>query len=152
ADALPSPLHLMDNRRCRGATFRARPNKEEIHVATHILEPTRQTLHACFSRDLEPALTIDPGDTVIFRTLDAGWGRTGRERFGLDLPEFEPDPTHDTPGSHALCGPIAIRGAAPGDVLEVRIEDIQPDTWGWTWAGPRDGSSSGLGLEHEVLI
>src|SRR5262245_12337172 len=118
-------------------------------MATHRIEPARNTLHACFSRDLEPALTIDAGDTVILRTLDAGWGRIARERFGLDLPEFAHDPARDTPGSHALCGPIAIRGAAPGDVLEIRIEDIQADTWGWTWAGPGNGAGEGLGLAHE---
>lgn len=121
-------------------------------MTIHTLEPTRETLHACFSRELPPVLTIEPGDTVIFRTLDAGWGRAGRDRFGLDLPEYERDPARDTPGSHALCGPIAVGGALPGDVLEVRIEDVQPDTWGWTWAGPGRGSGDGLGLDHEVTV
>src|SRR5262249_40383623 len=87
----------------------------------------------------------------ILRTLDAGWGRIARERFGLDLPEFAHDPARDTPGSHALCGPIAIRGAAPGDVLEVHIGEVLPDVWGWTWAGPGHGTGEGLGLEQEVV-
>src|SRR5262249_18741257 len=121
-------------------------------MATHRIEPARNTLHACFSRDLEPALTIDAGDTVILRTLDAGWGRIARERFGPDLPELAPGPARATPGSHALCGPIAIRGAAPGDVLEVHIGEVLPDVWGWTWAGPGHGTGDGLGLEHEVVI
>jgi acetamidase/formamidase len=121
-------------------------------VATYTIEPTRETLHACFSRDLEPVLTIDSGDTVIFRTLDASWGRTGRERFGLDLPEFDRDPARDSPGFHALCGPLAITDAAPGDVLEVHIDEVQPDVWGWTWAGPGYGTGDGLGLEQEVVV
>jgi len=31
-------------------------------------------------------------------------------------------------------GPIAVRGASPGDVLAVRIDEIAPGPWGWTWA------------------
>lgn len=38
------------------------------------LEPERAAMHGHFSRDLPPVLTIDPGDTVIYRVLDAGWG------------------------------------------------------------------------------
>jgi acetamidase/formamidase len=33
---------------------------------------------------------------------------------------------------HALTGPIAIWGAAPGDVLEVEILDVRHKGWGWT--------------------
>src|SRR4051812_23203122 len=40
----------------------------------HVLEPDARTLHGYFSRELPPVLEIDPGDTVVFRTLDAGWG------------------------------------------------------------------------------
>ena len=43
-------------------------------MATYHIEPERRTLHGHFSRELAPGLTIDPGDTVCFRTLDAGWG------------------------------------------------------------------------------
>jgi acetamidase/formamidase len=40
----------------------------------HTLEPDARTLHGHFSCDRPPVLTIDQGDTVVFRTLDAGWG------------------------------------------------------------------------------
>src|SRR5262249_50628980 len=104
------------------------------------------------SRDLTPVLTVDPGDTVVYRTLDSGWGRAGRLHFGLDLPEFAHDPARDGQRGHALCGPIFVRDAEPGDVLEVRIGAIQPDSWGWTWAGPGFRSGGGLGLTEEVTI
>ena len=45
-------------------------------------------------------------------------------------------PTRD--GGHALCGPIAIRGAEPGTTLEVQINAIQPGSWGFTVAGGWD--------------
>ncbi|TMB86368.1 MAG: acetamidase, partial [Chloroflexi bacterium] len=40
---------------------------------THDLPLERRTLHGHFSRDLEPVLSIDLGDSVRLRTLDAGW-------------------------------------------------------------------------------
>src|SRR5918998_3861710 len=42
-------------------------------MTLYTVEPERATLHGTFSRDFAPILTIDPGDTVRFRTLDAGW-------------------------------------------------------------------------------
>jgi len=43
----------------------------------HELPLERRTLHGHFSRDLEPVLEIDPGDSVAFSTIDAGWGLEG---------------------------------------------------------------------------
>ena len=80
-------------------------------MATHVIEPVRETLHGCFNRDLAPILTIDPGGTVIYRTLDASWGRAGNRYLHLDLPQFERIPERDS--GHALCGPLLIRGARP---------------------------------------
>ena len=38
-----------------------------------VLEPSARTLHGAFDRDLPPVLTVDPGTTVRFGTLDSGW-------------------------------------------------------------------------------
>jgi hypothetical protein len=43
-------------------------------MASYALEPDEHTLHGFFSPDLAPVLTIESGDTVRFRTLDADWG------------------------------------------------------------------------------
>ena len=42
-------------------------------MATFQIKPERSTLHGTFSRDYEPVLTIDSGDTIIYETLDPGW-------------------------------------------------------------------------------
>jgi acetamidase/formamidase len=99
-------------------------------MATHIVEPERKTLHGHFSRDLPPALTIDSGDTVIFRTLDAGW--TVEQPASVDdtPKKFEPR-VEALDGGHSLCGPVAVSGAQPGMTLEIGIEAIQVGTWGW---------------------
>jgi len=111
-------------------------------MAIHQIEPERATLHGCFSRDATPILTIESGDTVIFRTLDAGWN-LGAVWAGYppDVErKFEPrDPERDS--GHCMCGPIGINGAGPGMTLEIRIGEIRPGNWGWTAAG---------GWKHDV--
>lgn len=120
-------------------------------MAEHILVPERATLHGRFSRELPPVLTIDPGDTVVTRTLQAGWALARRPSDvpGAVAPKFEPrDPTRDD--GHALCGPIAIRGAEPGMALGVRIDDLRPGTWGMTFAaGWSSAVNDRLGMTEE---
>ncbi|MFZ5824841.1 MAG: acetamidase/formamidase family protein, partial [Bacillota bacterium] len=36
---------------------------------------------------------------------------------------------------HALCGPVAVRGAAPGMTLVLRFDEIRPGPWGWSVGG-----------------
>lgn len=119
-------------------------------MTVHHLDVSAETVRGRFNRDLPPVLTIDSGDTVIYRTLDAGWGRSGERHFDLP-PILEPDRSIDS--GHALTGPVAIRGAEPGDVLEIRIGELRPGRWGWTWGGPmthRDRDY--LHLSEEVAI
>src|SRR5205823_384091 len=110
-------------------------------MAVHRIMPERGTLHGAFSPDLPPVLTIDPGDTVCFRTLDAGWNLEPRRSIvRAEGPrKFEPrDPVKDA--GHALCGPVAVRGARPGMALGVTVESLRPGAWGWTavggWSSP----------------
>src|SRR5215813_3468814 len=102
----------------------------EVVMSTHVIEPIRAAVNGCFSPDLPPILTVEPGDTVIYRTLDASWGKVGTRDLHLDLPRLERVPERDA--GLPLCGPIFIRGARPGVTLEVRIGQIVPDRWGWT--------------------
>jgi acetamidase/formamidase len=100
---------------------------------TFPLEPDSRTLHGYFSRDFPPVLTIDAGDSVVFRTLESGWSDQpfagGSYRDRPRVPEYEPQ------AGHALVGPVAVRGARPGMTLEVRIAAVLPGTWGNCVAG-----------------
>jgi acetamidase/formamidase len=99
-------------------------------------------------------LTIDSGDTVRYRLLDAGWNLErprpdGEHRkFGPREPELD--------AGHALCGPIALRGAEPGMTIEVEIGELRPGGWGWTVAGGWDSPlNRRLGVvegEETVLV
>ncbi len=102
----------------------------------YTVEPERHTLHGSFSRDFAPILTIDPGDTVRFRTLDAGWNLdpSGVGSDANPAAKFAPrSPERDS--GHALCGPVAIRGALPGMTLAVRVDILRLGTWGFTAVG-----------------
>ncbi len=99
-------------------------------MAHHRLELERRSLHGHWSRDLPPAVTIDPGDTVEMCSLDARWGIATPTKPGRPDIQFEPrDPKLDS--GHALSGPIAVRGAKPGMVLAVTVEELRVGTWGW---------------------
>jgi acetamidase/formamidase len=104
----------------------------------HVVEPSVANLQGCFSRERPPILTIESGDTLVCRTLDAGWGL---DPFAVDgdvvrtaIPvERRADPQHDR--GHCLIGPIAIQGAQPGMALEVELVSIAPAPLGSTWVG-----------------
>ncbi len=75
----------------------------------HTIEPNPKTLHGHFSRDLLPILTINSGETVRYRTLDAAWCLFDHPDPFSKPAKFPHDRERD-PG-HALCGPIYINGA-----------------------------------------
>jgi acetamidase/formamidase len=90
----------------------------------HELPLERRTLHGHFSRDLDPVLSIDPGDTVRLATPNAGWWLDDETRFApIASPEDD---------GHALAGPIAVLGARAGRTLVVRIDEVVPASWGET--------------------
>ncbi|AFY47575.1 putative acetamidase/formamidase [Nostoc sp. PCC 7524] len=98
----------------------------------HILKATKSTVHlGGFSHLLEPALTIDSGDTIDVETY------TGYYIYDKAPPEFLTPEFVDicqnlaperkiAAGPHLLTGPIYVQNAAPGDVLEVKLEAIAP--------------------------
>jgi acetamidase/formamidase len=122
----------------------------------HALEPDDRTLHGYFSRELAPVLTIDPGDTVVFRTLDSGWGlephAPGPYRPRREIERAAPH------SGHALTGPVAIRGARPGMTLQVDIGEIVPGAYGdclaggWESAHNRRFGVVGDGVVHAYTL
>jgi acetamidase/formamidase len=93
----------------------------------HEIPLERRTLHGHFSRDLEPVVAIESGDTVAFSCLDSGWHVAPGEKFEPRNEELD--------AGHALVGPIEVRGASPGQALAVRIDDVRVGSFGTTFAG-----------------
>jgi acetamidase/formamidase len=110
-------------------------------VADHVITPERGSLHGDFSAARPPVMTIESGDRVAFQTLEAGWRLMAPTGDEDRTTRFEPrDPATD--GGHALCGPVAVRGARPGMTLAVHIEEIRPGPWGLTPVGGWDSPSN----------
>jgi acetamidase/formamidase len=97
-------------------------------VTLHEIPLERRTVHGHFSRDLDPILTVDPGDSIAFSCLHAGWRDAANEPFAERRDEA-------LDAGHALVGPIDVRGARAGQTLEVRIDEVRVGTWGVTDAG-----------------
>jgi acetamidase/formamidase len=92
----------------------------------HELPLSEATLHGYFSSVLPPVLAVDPGDSVRFQSLNAGWNWD----FETEFVERDKE-LHD---GHALNGPIEVRGARAGQTLAVTIDEVTPRPWGVTFA------------------
>jgi acetamidase/formamidase len=73
---------------------------------------------------------VKSGDRVVFDTLITS-SPTSLEKAGVapeqvekSLRDIYQNVTDKGPGGHILTGPVAIEGAEPGDMLEIRIEKI----------------------------
>lgn len=88
--------------------------------------------HAFWDNTLPPRLTIEPGDTVVFETLE-GTGQirpdSPQEALVSLLPEL----------IHPLTGPVFVSGAEPGDALEVEVLSLRHKGWGWNGVIPGFG-------------
>jgi acetamidase/formamidase len=119
-----------------------------LQAAEHTLMPSPQTVHiGYFLYSVKPVLTIDSGDTVTIETA-APLVPDIVDKSGIVPPSAVPQYVRDIygtvqdrgPGPHILTGPVAIRGAEPGDVLEVRILDVQLAVdYGYTRQQPYTG-------------
>lgn len=102
--------------------------------------------HIVYSLDKAhpPVVTIDPGTEICFETWDA---RTGTVQKETDLLS-EPHPKGPNPAT----GPVAVRGASPGDALLVEIRDIRLAPRGYTGIRPGQGVLGHLINEYRTKV
>ena len=111
----------------------------------HHLKASGATCHwGFFDATLKPKLTVRSGDTVTVDTVTGAPDVHPRPEAGFSTPpemaDVHANAEKTLPG-HILTGPIAIEGAQPGDVLEVRIEDVQfRQDWGYNVIRPLAGT------------
>jgi amidase len=90
-----------------------------------------------FGPDLEPVLEVEPGAVVTLETNDCF---TGQIRTEADLvTEIDFDRVN------SATGPIAVRGAEPGDSLVVELLEVRPGAQGFATLIP------GTGQLHEQV-
>jgi acetamidase/formamidase len=127
------------------------PAAAQARTNHYYVPATDKTVHwGYFSKTLKPVVEVESGDFVTIEALthhanddaermvkgDPGlesvfrWDKTGKgvNRRGagpMDASIFGRGAGEGF-GVHILTGPVAVRGAEPGDVLEVRIIDVKP--------------------------
>lgn len=98
----------------------------------HILKASCKTVHlGGFSHHLEPALVVNSGDSIDVETYTGFYiyDKAPSEFLTAELLEIcqhLPTERKVGPGPHLLTGPIYVNGAEPGDVLEIKLQDISP--------------------------
>jgi acetamidase/formamidase len=120
-------------------------------ISHHYLPASDKTVHwGYFSKSLKPQVEVESGDFVTIETVthhayddfdrmikgDPGvesifyWDK---KRKGVDRRGAGPTDASlfgrgsgEGLGVHVCTGPVAVKGAAPGDILEVRILDVKP--------------------------
>lgn len=109
----------------------------------HRVDAAPESVHwGYFDAALRPVLTIDSGETVIMSTVSGGPGEMPGPPFGIppSLSAIHAAVAQKLPG-HICTGPVAVRGARAGQVLEVRIRavDLHYD-WGYNIIRPLAGA------------
>ncbi|HWO74120.1 MAG TPA: acetamidase/formamidase family protein [Dehalococcoidia bacterium] len=94
------------------------------------------TGHNRWHPDTPPIIEADPGEEVWLETREAS-----------DIPSGWEGPSPPAPSGrvHPLTGPVYVKGAEPGDLLEIEYLDIEPQPVGRTTCGP------GMGFLPDLL-
>ncbi|MCA0358163.1 MAG: acetamidase/formamidase family protein [Proteobacteria bacterium] len=111
----------------------------------HRLASTPDTVRfGMFDAAFDPVLVVQSGDRVTVDCVSGGVEVMPPAGSPYAIPPAL-QAIHDSNppriGPHILTGPIAVAGAEPGDMLEVRIETIEPNNdWGYCAVRPLAGT------------
>ncbi|MEM7445865.1 MAG: acetamidase/formamidase family protein [Pseudomonadota bacterium] len=86
----------------------------------------RHDHHFGWDNSFEPKLTVAPGETVSFETVDSSGGQLSPDSTVADIA------TLDFGKVNPVTGPVIIDGAEPGDAVKITLLEFGPSGWGWT--------------------
>ena len=115
---------------CAGLLLAAAIAGAQSSPKVHELKASPSTVHrGFFDASLKPVLTIDSGDIVRLETATGNpryFEKLGvpKDKIPVELYAVYEGVDNDGRGDHTLNGPIAVRGAQPGDSLEIRIRSV----------------------------
>jgi formamidase len=98
-----------------------------------------KTGHNRWHPDIPPAVEVDEGEEAALETRDALDGHLNAKSTEADFASLP------VGAVHPLTGPVLVKGARPGDLLEVEFVDIVPERWAFTAIIP------GLGFLRDVM-
>jgi len=109
----------------------------------HVVESNKETVRlGVFDATLPPIITVESGDWISFPNT---WSHFLNElQPGVPISRLaELRTSNPGRGPHSIIGPIAVKGAEPGDVIEIRYRRLHPVPWGAVFNNP---GSLGTGL------
>ncbi|MGJ8640378.1 MAG: acetamidase/formamidase family protein [Opitutaceae bacterium] len=83
-----------------------------------------------WDNSIAPRIEIESGDEILIEMEDSS---DGQVRPGLSLDDFR---KIDFDLIHALTGPVAVKGAKPGDTLKIEILEYVHKGWAWQSINP----------------
>ena len=89
--------------------------------------------HNRWHPDIPAVIEVDQGEEVVLQTRDALDNQILPSWTSEDLSNMQ------SGAAHALTGPVWVKGAKPGDLLEVEFLDIIPESTAWTFFVPGIG-------------
>jgi acetamidase/formamidase len=101
-----------------------------------VVESTDQTVRlGVFDTTLPNFLEIEPGDTLVYSRT---WTHfLNKLQPGVPIAELARlRAANPGKGPHSIIGPIGVKGAEPGDALEVQFLSLHPAAWAATFHNP----------------
>lgn len=99
------------------------------------IEDAPENVHNRWDRNLRPIATVEEGDTVVFECRDGTDDQLYKDSTTDDLRKV------DFGRVHPLSGPVCVKGAKPGDVIEVEVLGVNlRRDWGFTVVLPGVGN------------
>lgn len=89
--------------------------------------------HFAWDKSIRPVHEIDPGSRLRFEVTDSSAGQLKPSSTAEDVARLDFDRVNP------VNGPVFVKGAEPGDTLEVEIAGFGPQNWGWTAVIPGFG-------------
>ncbi len=119
-----------------GAASAPTGSRRTDHGRLHVIKSDKKTVQlGVFDTNLTPIATVESGDTISFTDT---WSHFLNElQPGVPVEKLA-QLRRDNPGKgpHTIIGPIEVKGAEPGDVLEVRYKKLETYTWGAVFNNP----------------
>src|ERR687892_1909833 len=81
------------------------------------------TGHNRWHEAIDPVIEVDPGDRVVYETREAVDGQLTPSSTAAEVGNLNLNVVHP------LTGPVFVRGAEPGDLLEAKLLAIEADPW-----------------------
>lgn len=104
------------------------------HNHTHMtIHDFNSHSHIGWDKDIKPIAEVESGQTITYEITEASGGQftkksTNDSLASLDFSKVNP-----------VAGPVYVKGAQPGDTLEIEMINFRQLDWGWTGIIPGFG-------------